>query len=533
MNKQSLQKKKLKPLEVGPYVKRAISVAAGYSGRGEHDEAIELSRQLHEQFPKRADVNDALSLALVDAKRTVEALPFAKAAWQAEPKDPAYIVNLARLYLDIGEAEEALPLLKTAVGLKNAPPEAPWALAKFFFDIGDVEQSIPYFEACLAKIEPDRRVEVKLEYFDALRAGGHIDAAEALIDSLIEHAPENCLFLSNKTSLRTTRIDNPAAQQLVTLLPDAKLPDPARSAVLLQIGRMYENSEQYEQAFRYFGEAKQYRQMRHDLASFMGEVDDLIGTFSAEVFEKFKHLGSASEQPVFVVGMPRSGTTMTEQIIGAHPDAAGVGELTRIRMFAKRLCPPGNAGRFIDLLSNVSAQALAVVPEKYLQLINFLAPGKKRLVDKMPHNFLAVGFISALFPRAKFVHVHRNPLDNFVSAFQNPMNDFHSYSFDQEEYGKYYLGYQRLMSHWCSVLPDRIFDWPYDEVVADPQSHVARLLEFLGLPWSDECLRFHEKKTTVRTFSMHQVRNPVSVKSVERWRNYETQLGPIRQVLGL
>jgi hypothetical protein len=162
-----------------------------------------------------------------------------------------------------------------------------------------------------------------------------------------------------------------------------------------------------------------------------------------------------------------------------------------------------------------------------MNLLNVLAPDARRAVDKMPHNFLYLGFIHLCFPNAKIIHCTRNPLDNFISAFQNEMNSSHSYVYDQVAYGEYYLNYRRLMNHWTAVMPHSIYQSPYESLTENPEVEIRKILNFLDLPWEEACLKFNERESTVSTMSRLQVRNPINTHSVSRWRNYERHLGPI------
>ena len=192
------------------------------------------------------------------------------------------------------------------------------------------------------------------------------------------------------------------------------------------------------------------RNEKYKINKFVERINQTIDVFTSDVFEKFKEYGHKSEKPIFVVGMPRSGTTMDE-IIAAHSYAEGVGELSRMSRMANNI-----AGRNMRVLLEKMAEAgpenWMEIPKQYLNLVDTLAPDARRTVDKMPHNFLHLGFIHLCFPNAKVIHCMRNPLDNFISSFQNPMNAFHRYSFDQEIYGEYFANYLRLMDHWKTVM---------------------------------------------------------------------------------
>ena len=334
-------------------------------------------------------------------------------------------------------------------------------------------------------------------------------------------------------SLRTDTVSSPAFSEMQDIVNSADVSSTLKSQALLQIGKMHDRSREYAEAFACFEGSKTLRGTDFNIAAFEHYIGKLTEVFTADLFNQFAHLGTATDVPVFVLGMPRSGTTLTEQIIAAHPEAAGIGEQKRMGSIARHLVPEADPARLLIALEKASNAAWHDVGEAYMRLVRHIEPAAKRVVDKMPHNFLYLGLIALCFPRAKFVHVHRNPLDNFISAFENNMSDFHSYSFNQVTYGKYYQLYRKLMEHWNKVLPGRILDWQYEQLVMSPEQRVRELLQFVELPWSEECLRFHEKKTTVKTLSLHQVRSPISAKSVGRWQNYKAELAPLREMMGL
>ncbi|MGB8314310.1 MAG: sulfotransferase, partial [Aestuariivirga sp.] len=263
----------------------------------------------------------------------------------------------------------------------------------------------------------------------------------------------------------------------------------------------------------------------------LNDLNDNIKVLKRDVFERFRHFGHMSEKPIFIVGMPRSGTTLTEQIIGSHSQVEGVGELDRMGRMALSFSTPGGMQQVLDKMAEVGPEQWKNAPQQYLNLIDALAPDARHTVDKMPHNFSRLGFIHLCFPNARIIHCKRNPLDNFISAYQNPMALFHGYSFNQASYGEYYANYLRFMDHWKVELPIRIYESRYEALTANPEAEVRRLLEFLGLPWEDACLKFNERESTVRTFSQLQVRAPIGTGSVNRWKRYEKHLGPLISTL--
>ena len=517
--------------QAGPIVKGIIGEISVLAAAGKLVDAEAKARELHNQVPGRADVNDVLSLSLVDQKKYGAAVPFAEAAVKAEPHGSTYLVNLGRLYLDLEMIEDALPVLERAVACRPSPFEASWALAAFFFRSGKAERSIDYFEKALATADAQAAAQIRLNYFDALSSLGRIAEAENAARPLLDDPGSRILATIRIASLRKHTVDSAILQQLLPLEGVATLEPDTRARLFLEIGKIYDNSKAYDEAFRFFTKAKAERKWSGSNELFAEEVNAQIRAFAPDVFTKYAEFGNPSDQPVFVVGMPRSGTTLTEQIIAAHPEAGGAGELNRMNSLFRVLAGSSRPEALYNVLEWAGPKKWSDVSYHYLRLINHLCPEKSRIVDKMPHNFMVVGFLALCFPNARIVHVFRNPADNFISAYQNHMNLYHGYSFDQVTYAKYYLQYMRLMDHWKSILPGKIHDLSYDQLVQDPEPVARSLIEFVGLEWSDECLKFHEKSTTVRTFSKYQVRTPINSSSLARWRNYEKHLGPLLEVL--
>ena len=232
--------------------------------------------------------------------------------------------------------------------------------------------------------------------------------------------------------------------------------------------------------------------------------------------------------------MPRSGTTLIEQIISSHPDGFGVGELGRVQRleetFVKDYASPDYKER---LLKNASAGELGARANETLNLLELIAgPSPKFVVDKYPTQYLSMGYTHLCFPNSKFIHCQRHPADSFISSYQNNMSLAHNYSFDQNAYVEAFLTKEKIMTYWRSIFPDKIFDLHYEKLVARPEETVREMLDFIGLPWDPICLKFFEKKRTVQTFSLNQVRNPIYTTSVYRWKNYEKHLGPLFAALG-
>lgn len=235
--------------------------------------------------------------------------------------------------------------------------------------------------------------------------------------------------------------------------------------------------------------------------------------------------------PIFIVGMPRSGTTLAEQILASHSAVHGCGELKNMgRLYRDTFDPGRDLGPQVRQLSAETRRGMA---RRYLDEVGALAAGKPYTVDKMPHNFLYVGLIALLFPDARIIHCERNPMDTCLSIFTYLFTGSHPYGYDLEELGRYYLLYRDMMAHWERTLPGRLYTLNYERVVADTEVEVRHLLDHCGLSFEDACLSFFETDRAVTTVSASQVRQPIYASSVEGWRRFEKGLEPLSRVLGL
>ncbi len=257
-----------------------------------------------------------------------------------------------------------------------------------------------------------------------------------------------------------------------------------------------------------------------------------IRLFTPEFFAERTGFGDASEKPVFVVGLPRSGTTLIEQILASHPQITGLGELPDIERSLRKTVPePFGDEYFFDHLQKLSPEASHEQAKKYLATISNRGGTKARAIDKMPHNFLVLGWIAMLFPKARVIHCKRDPMDVCVSCYAHHFSEAHAYSNDLGMLGKYHRSYEGLMHHWSRTLPISILDVHYEDVVANLEQTSRKMIAHLGLEWSESCLDFHKKKRIIQTPSQWQVRQPIYNSSVGRWRRYESHLQPLIESL--
>ncbi len=519
----------LNPIQ--PPVAEMIGRVFGFVQAGRGADAEAAARALHQRFPTRGDVNETLSLVLVGLDRKGDALPFAEAAVRAEPKNAGYLINLGRLYLQFELIEEALPVLEKAFRIDPKMYQAPSAMGEFFHQTGNGQRAIHYLKQATAVSPPATKPLIEMLLADCLSSLGRIVEAELLYRDLSNNADQRHLALVNIANLRKHKADSSLFEELQMELDSAVVSPRNLAGLHLAIGRMFENSGEYAKAFEQFKQAKTFLRNEFDLARFTTIVDRNISEFTPDVLRNFEGYGDLSRLPVFVVGLPRSGTTLTEQIIAAHPKAGGVGELNRMSRTLKGLSEDNGPAHLFNRLREGGPERCRDLAGKYVSMLKFLAPGAKRVVDKMPHNFVVIGLIALFYPNARIVHCMRNPADTFISAFQNMMNPAHSYSYAPDDYAHYYRQYLRLMRHWQSLIPDRIFTLRYEDLVSNQEEMTRKLLDFLGLAWDSRCLRFHETGAMVKTFSRQQVRSAVHQGSTGRWQNYRPQLQPLADIL--
>jgi tetratricopeptide (TPR) repeat protein len=308
----------------------------------------------------------------------------------------------------------------------------------------------------------------------------------------------------------------------------------ARSRILLNysLGRISDRRDEAEQAFQHYLEANN---TQSSLSPYSAEdnrerFSAIESAFSKEFFLANPRVGSDSSCPIFIVGMPRSGTSLVEQILSSHPQVFGAGELDDFDAFAHRL-EVILSKPFFEEIADFKPSTFERFAGRYLAKIKALSHGAERVTDKMPQNFRYIGLIKLAFPNAKIIHCRRNPIDTCLSLFTNIFGGVHPYSHELSNLAYYYRDYARLMQHWHAALPFRIYDVQYEDIVGDSENEIRALLNFCELPFDQGCLEFHKNKRVVATASATQVRRPMYQDSIQRWTRYGKQLAPLVEIL--
>lgn len=519
-----------KATQLDPEFFRAhFSLGGTLKAQGKLDAAIGSYRKAIVLQPDHSDAHNNLGIALQAQGKLDAAAGEYRKALLIEPGFAEAHGNLGNVLKEQGNTDEAIGSYREALARKPDFAEAHINLGDALRENGQLDEAADHYRRALALRSDSAEARVGLAYLHL--DFGKFDAARAELGQALECRPQHPIAWAMLASLRKmTPADESWLNTALGLVsPDnPALSDREACNLWFAIGKYYDDTGQYDLAFPAFSQANKLKRQTEggfDRTGFTLLIDGLIATFTAEFVGREREGASQSRRPVLIVGMPRSGTSLIEQIIASHPDAFGAGEL----LFWGRQT---GANEEAILSGNYGAPLIARIAGECEQQLQSLSAAATRVVDKMPDNFLRLGFIATVFPQASIIHSLRNPPDTCLSIYFQNFASGHSYGTDLEDLAFYYREYVRLMRHWRSVLPaDRFLEVPYEALVDDQTGWSRRIIEFIGLDWDERCLDFHETERTVGTASNWQVRQKIYRTSRERWRHYEKHIGPLLGLL--
>ena len=487
---------------------------------------------------------------------------------EGSPKHLGLCISLAQLHQRNGDFEASVPLLQNYLNHKPSNPDVWHILARawsslrlfdraeaavlkalklapnracFHSDLGQTllmqfrySEGIACFRRAL-ELEPEN-VDIWYNLAKALTENGDMDDAVEAFRSALALNPSHALSIFMLLRFRKVHDYSDDMKRAEELFCNDATPIEDKKMLAFALGKAWEDLKDYDKSFAYYAEANRlYRSgWEYDIESTRAQFQGIKKLFSEELFSKHNTESTNGEEFLFIVGMPRSGSTLLSQILTAHPKAIDVGESGMLREAVGKHAPAGCGDIDLTKLINMLPEQLVAVAEEYRLLIHRLFGQSEVYVDKSLPNFLLVGVIRLLLPGAKIVHCSRNPLDNCLSIFSNPLlgSEF-KYAYTLQEIAEYYRIYLDLMEHWRKLLPaDVFYDISNEDLIAAPEMETRRLVEFCGLEWNDACLSFHKSKVAVKTLSMSQVRQPINSSSLRRWKRYEKHLQPLIDALG-
>ena len=502
-----------------------------YDADGRTDQAVAEFRRALALDETDLEAWYSLALTLHRAGRLGEAVGAYRELLARTPDDAESWCNFGAALKGTGETDAAIEAYRRAIEIKPDFPEAFYNLGNMLQEQEALDAAATAFRRALS-LRPDFAAAA-CNLGNTLKQAGQIDAAIDAYTQALEIEPDyadahRMLAFARK---HTTRDKYVSAME--SLFADAALDDTARIHLGFALGKAHEDLGDYDRAFGFLQQANtlQRATFDYDVAHDAAFFDRLRTSFDASRLAQSDGPGANDPTPIFVLGMPRSGTTLVEQILASHPQVHGAGELSLLDEIAASCSPDGAFADFPAQAAQLDARALAELGDRYLAEVRQRDPAASFVVDKKPVNFRLVGLIRLILPAARIVHCRRDPMDTCLSIYKNFFATHNAFAYDLAELGQYYRLYNSLMAHWLAVSGDAILEVRYEDLIANQRPESERLLAHCGLPWDDACLQFHKTERVVRTASAVQVRQPIFTSSVELWRRYERHLAPLRQAL--
>jgi len=509
-----------------------LDEATGLFVRGKFREAEEIAKLLVRENPQ--DVNAALLLARLaikarcfsDARELLEKITEAAPGYSAAWHDLGTVLKEMHLH------EEAVNVLRESVAIDSDN-----ALTHYYLGAALAMAAQPHEAVTSYR----RAVEL-----DPMLPGGHIGLGHVLktigdqssgieaYKRAIELRPNYGETYYSLANLKTFRFSSDEILSMETRLANEKLPTECRVHFAFALAKAYEDSKEFDKSFKHYELANQMHRdtIAYDPVQTQVGHERMRSVFNKAFFSgSAQHRGCQDADPIFIVGLPRSGSTLLEQILASHSQVDGTSELHDISQIAQGLSRARDGNVFPQSVATMEPEALRELGEAYLAQTRQYRASAPYFTDKMPNNFAYVGFIKTILPNAKIIDARRDPLDSCFGCFKQHFAKGQTFTYDLFELGEFYLEYHELMSHWDAVLPGQVLRVQYETVVEDLENQVRRILDFCNLRFEDACLNFHETKRAVRTASSEQVRQPIYSSSVGTWRRFEQHLEVLQEAL--
>ncbi|MCF8474071.1 MAG: sulfotransferase [Emcibacter sp.] len=502
---------------------------------GKVAQAEQLARDILKKYP--ADVAAMRLLASIgikvnqyeDAKNLLErCLELAPAFHLARHN---YVITLFRRQ----ELEAALGQIAILLSLEPNNPNYLILKASILVRKGDHPQALDIYEKIL-KDYPNQAA-AQMNYGHTLKTVGRLDDSIEAYRASINISPnigEAYWSLANLKTFQFTDEDVEKMRAHVT--KEGGDPDD-QSHLAFALGKAYEDRKDFDKAFHFYKRGNAIRRIQHPYDPTLNIYDTVrqIKCCDASFFESRMGYGTQAPDPIFIVGLPRAGSTLLEQILASHSCVEGTAELIDIIAMSRELGGKKSArtaSEYPEILAELTADDFRELGERYLETTRVQRSNTPFFIDKMPNNFQHIGLIHLILPNAKIIDARRHPMGGCFSGFKQLFARGQTFTYDLADIGHYYRDYVKLMDHWDAVLPGRVLRVQYEEMVADTENQIRRLLDYCGLEFEESCLRFYETERAVRTPSSEQVRQPIYNKGIEQWRNFEAHLDPLKEALG-
>lgn len=479
--------------------------------------------------PDLGEAHNNLANLFIQEGKYKKAITYFNTVIKLNPNNATTHYNLAIAYENTKATDNAISHYKIAIKLKPDFVESYINLASLSNNLGDLKQSSEYYQKALELVPNISQVE---RNFGTVLIGlGKIDDAIKHFSTALKVEPEDGDAFRQKAFITHYESYNEELKFSENIYQSRVLNDESKMHFAFGFGKAYEDLKDFDKSFDYYKKANNLKKqnLNFNINEWSDYISQQISVFDKSLFESNKNIGHNDNTPIFILGMPRSGTSLVEQILNSHNRVSGAGEVSILNQVISKAFKMKFYPKNLDT-SNI--KLLNLLGKNYCDQIK--AKGEKGtfITDKMTGNFIHIGIIKLILPEAKIIHCERNALDNCWSIFKNYFsNNGHQYAYDLSDLALYYKEYQRLFEHWNNLFPDSIHSVQYENLVNQQKNETESLLEHCNLEWDENCMRYYELENVVKTASSSQVRKPIYKQSIESWKNYKEHLTLLTDVL--
>jgi len=489
--------------------------------------------ELAREYDDHSGVQQAISEAAILAKDFPTAIKFAERALELDKSNIKRQLHLAMCLIATNEQRRAGETLRLAEQNLADSAEQYSMLASLYVRIDEHQRAAKFYKRAIENDPTNAKHLFSLAA--TYRFMGKLNEAEQACDRALALDPAEFEAYLIRADLRKQTRESNHVEQMETVLQQGTSNYMGEVMLCHALAKECEDLGLFKKSFDYLnrGASVRKKHLSYEVRKDLQLIDLIINTYSEESVDAIRSSGFNSSEPIFIVGMPRTGTTLVERIIGSHSKVKSVGELPNFSQEMTRMIKDQGSDEIkqADMVAASLKLDMKKLGESYIESTRGITGDTEHFIDKLPFNYLNIGLIHLALPAAKVIHVNRDPMDTCYAVYKTLFQRAYPFSYSLDDLGRYFVAYWRLMDHWHSLLPGKMHEVSYEELVTETDRESRRLVEFCGLEWEDQLSRFHESEVPSTTASASQVRQPVYRSSVGKWRNYREQLRPIAEIL--